>query len=69
MASGLHDKEQAPVPDAAENENAPIVPEDEAKRRQRKRSLAIAWALLALALLFFLATIVRLGGNVANQLP
>ncbi len=35
------------------------------KRRQRMRSLAIAWALGALVILFFIVTIVRLGGNVA----
>jgi hypothetical protein len=54
MASGLDDEKKAPAP-------------GEAKRRQRLRSLAIAWALFALVLLFFLVTIVRLGGNVANR--
>jgi hypothetical protein len=39
----------------------------EAQRRQRLRSLAIAWALFALAVIFFLVTIVRLGANVANR--
>ena len=39
--------------------------EAERKRRQRKRSLAIAWILSGLAILFFIVTIVRLGGNVA----
>jgi len=39
----------------------------EARRRQRLRSLAIAWALAAIALMFFLVTIVRLGANVANR--
>ena len=39
--------------------------EAERKRRQRKRSLAIAWILAGLAILFFIVTIVRLGGNVA----
>jgi predicted nucleic acid-binding Zn ribbon protein len=39
--------------------------EAERKRRQRKRSLAIAWILAVLAILFFIVTIVRLGGNVA----
>ena len=38
---------------------------DERKRRQRKRSLAIAWILVGLVVLFFIVTIVRLGGNVA----
>jgi hypothetical protein len=37
----------------------------ERKRRQRMRSLAIAWILAALVVLFFIVTIVRLGGNVA----
>jgi len=37
----------------------------ERKRRQRMRSLAIAWILASLVLLFFVVTIVRLGGNVA----
>jgi hypothetical protein len=39
--------------------------EKERQRRQRKRSLAIAWILAALVVLFFIVTIVRLGGNVA----
>jgi hypothetical protein len=37
------------------------------RRRRRLRSLAIAWALFAMAVIFFLVTIVRLGGNVANR--
>ncbi|MEE8632877.1 MAG: hypothetical protein V3S93_00215 [Methyloceanibacter sp.] len=39
--------------------------EIERKRRQRKRSLAIAWILVGLIVLFFIVTMVRLGGNVA----
>ena len=39
--------------------------ENERQRRQRMRSLAIAWILFALVVLFFIVTIVRLGGNVA----
>jgi hypothetical protein len=39
--------------------------ERERQRRQRKRSLAIAWILAGLVVLFFIVTIVRLGGNVA----
>ena len=31
------------------------------------RSVAIAWILAGLAVLFFIVTIVRLGGNVANR--
>ena len=42
--------------------------QDEQKRRQRMRSLAIAWALAALAILFFVVTMVRLGANVAHPL-
>jgi hypothetical protein len=41
--------------------------QEERKRRQRMRSLAIAWTLAALVILFFIVTIVRLGGNVANR--
>ena len=37
----------------------------ERKRRQRMRSVAIGWILAGLVLLFFIVTIVRLGGNVA----
>jgi hypothetical protein len=36
-------------------------------KRQRMRSLAIALALVALVALFYIATIVRLGGNVFNR--
>jgi hypothetical protein len=41
--------------------------EKERQRRQRMRSVAIAWILAGLAVLFFIVTIVRLGGNVANR--
>jgi predicted nucleic acid-binding Zn ribbon protein len=40
----------------------------ERKRRQRMRSVAIAWALVALVVLFFVVTIVRLGPNVIHPL-
>lgn len=43
-----------------------VLTEDEKKRR-RARSVAIAWALGAMAVLFFVVTIVRLGANVANR--
>ena len=36
-------------------------------KRQRVRSLALAWGLAALALLFFIVTLVHLGGNVMNR--
>jgi hypothetical protein len=42
--------------------------ENQRQRRQRMRSLAIAWALAALVVLFFVVTIVRLGANVAHPL-
>jgi hypothetical protein len=41
--------------------------EEERRRRQRMRSIAIGLALAALAVLFYVATIVRLGGNVMNR--
>jgi hypothetical protein len=41
--------------------------ERERQRRQRMRSVAIAWILAALVVLFFIVTIVRLGGNVADR--
>ncbi len=41
--------------------------ERERQRRQRMRSIAIAWILAALVVLFFIVTIVRLGGNVADR--
>ena len=39
----------------------------ERRRRQRMRSIAIGCALALLAVLFYAATIVRLGGNVAKR--
>lgn len=39
----------------------------EARRRQRLRSIAIALALGGLVALFYIATLVRLGGNVLNR--
>jgi hypothetical protein len=39
----------------------------ERQRRQRMRSLAIAWTLAALVVLFFIVTIVRLGSHVADR--
>ncbi len=41
--------------------------DQEAKRRQHMRSIAIGLALAALVLLFYVATLVRLGGNVLNR--
>ena len=39
----------------------------EQQRRRRTRSIAIALALGALVILFYVATLVRLGGNVVNR--
>ena len=49
------------------NNNDTVVLTEEEKRRQRIRSIAIALGLAALAVLFFLVTIVRMGGDVANR--
>lgn len=35
--------------------------------RRRARAKALAWTLAALIVLFFIVTIVRLGGNVADR--
>ncbi len=37
------------------------------ERRRKMRSIGIALALGALVLIFYIATIVRLGGNVMNR--
>ena len=49
-----------------ESERAGLQPEVQ-ERRRRSRSIAIALALAAMAVLFFITTIVRLGGNVADR--
>ena len=49
-----------------DSERAGIAPEEQ-ERRRRSRSIAIALALTAMAILFFITTIVRLGGNVADR--
>ena len=40
---------------------------EEAKRQKRRRSIAIALALLGLVALFYVLTIVKLGGNVLDR--
>ncbi len=68
MVLALDDKlHQVPAEHPREREEAPALTSDEDKRRRRLRSFAIAWALFALAVMFFLVTIVRLGANVANR--
>ncbi|MBV1692917.1 MAG: hypothetical protein KGP27_00490 [Hyphomicrobiales bacterium] len=47
--------------------DAPDAQDEERKRRQRLRSIAIAVALGGLVVLFYVATLVRLGGNVFNR--
>ena len=54
-------KDQAP----GELDHAPMS-EDQVRRRH-KRSVAIAIALFGLVVLFFVMTLVRLGGNVADR--
>lgn len=41
--------------------------DQERLRKQRMRSIAIGVALAALVVLFYVATIVRLGGNALNR--
>jgi hypothetical protein len=67
MALGSDDKVPSTLEDSERQYRAPQILDAEAKRRQRLRSIAIAWALAAIALMFFLVTIVRLGANVANR--
>jgi hypothetical protein len=45
--------------------NTPFGPEDMARRR--KRAIATALILIGLVALFFITTIVRLGGSVAER--
>jgi hypothetical protein len=67
MALDLDDKVRGRFNDRTRQFPPPQILDAEAKRRQRLRSIAIAWALAAIALMFFLVTIVRLGANVANR--
>ena len=41
--------------------------EDDRRKKQKRRSLAIAIALAGLAVMFFVITVFRLGGNVVNR--
>jgi len=45
--------------------NEPFGPEDMARRR--KRAIATALILLGLAALFFITTVVRLGGSIVDR--
>lgn len=48
-------------------DNDTVIMTDDQKKRQRARSWAIAGALIALVVLFYIVTIVRLGANVAER--
>jgi hypothetical protein len=53
--------------DASASQSDSVTLTDGERRRQRRRSIAIAAMLAGLAVLFYLVTIVRIGGNVANR--
>ena len=59
------DRADAPIAAAAPPALVQLTPA--ALTRQRGRSIAIALALVGLVALFYIATIVRLGSNVANR--
>jgi len=48
-----------------ENDNK--LTDEAARRANRRRSIAIALLLGAMVMMFYAATIIRLGGNVANR--
>jgi len=52
--------------DQQEDEGRQLTPEE--LKRQRRRSIALGLFLAFLAIMFFVTTIVRLGGNVANRM-
>lgn len=49
----------------AEDDGIRLTPDQE--RRRRQRSIAIALTLGALVVLFFVVTMVRIGGNIASH--
>jgi len=58
----------APEPASSTNTEPEFVElSPEAKARQNRRSIAVALALGFLVVLFYAATMVRLGGNVLNR--
>ena len=52
--------------DQQEDEGRQLTPEE--LQRRRRRSIALGLFLGFLAILFFVTTLVRLGGNVANRI-
>ena len=57
----------APAGDSPPPQGEPFVLSPAHKRRRRARSLAIALVLGALAVLFYLVTIAKLGTNILNR--
>jgi len=51
-----------------QNDKVPVPMTEEQNRRLRQRNLALALVLGALVALFFIVTIAKLGGNVANRM-
>ena len=53
--------------DELESKLEPVVMTEGERQRQRRRSIVIAVMLLGLVVLFYLVTIVRMGGSVAKR--
>ena len=53
--------------DSPAKTEAPLVPTKEQLARRRSRSVALAVALGLLVVLFYLVTIVKIGGNIASR--
>lgn len=54
-------------PDMRESGDKPAKPDEARQRRRRARSIAIAFVLLALVVLFYLVTIAKLGPGVMDR--
>lgn len=52
---------------AERDEDKGVVLTDEQRRRQKARNVAIAVTLAVLVVLFYLVTVFKMGGNVANR--
>lgn len=53
--------------DDGNDDKTPLRWTDEQLKRRRQRSVALAWVLGGLVLLFFIVTVAKLGGNVAKR--
>jgi phage terminase Nu1 subunit (DNA packaging protein) len=51
--------------EGGEEDRVALTPDQ--KRRQRLRSIAIAAALVAMVVMFYVMTMIRIGGNIANR--